>query len=143
MPSPVEQESPSVPRIEISPPTEDQLCKPGAVKLIYMQLSETRVLHSSALAELRAERERVEAASARASSSEATCRVLRERLSTTSHRHSIARLIEFVITVLLAYAIDFARSSNWVSFSVFILLSLVLGGAIILVDRSVEPAGGS
>jgi Na+/melibiose symporter-like transporter len=96
-----------------------------------------------ALAELKTEKKRTELMSIRSNSSEMTCNVLKERLRATGHRHSIVRLIEFVITILIAYAIDSARSGNWQSFAVFVVLSVILGVAIILVDRrGVQPNGG-
>ncbi len=140
---PVEQQMPGAPRIEISALTEEQMCKPGAVKLIYSQLTETKASLSTATVELQTERQRTEMAAFRASSSEAACSVLKERLRATGHRHSITRLIEFAITILIAYAIDFARSGSWPNFAVFISVSVVLAIAILLVDRrGKEPNGG-
>jgi len=140
---PVEQQVPGVPRIEISALTEEQMCKPGAVKLIYSQLTETKAILSANIVELQAERQRTEMAAFRANNSDLTCGVLKERLRSTGHRHSITRLIEFVITILIAYAIDFARSRSWPNFAVFLLMSAVLGFAILLVDRrGAEPNGG-
>jgi hypothetical protein len=142
MAAPIEREISSVPRVEMSALTEEQLCKPGAVKLMFTQLSEVKIAHRATTAELQAERQRIELANTRAISSEAMCTVLRERISTMGSRRSVARLIEFVITILLAYAIDFAKADTWRSSVVFVVLSIVLGIAIFLVDRSVQPTEG-
>ena len=114
------------PRIELTPVTEAELCRPGSVKLLYGELTELRAAHRSTLTELLTERQRNENLTFRAQSSETECSVLRERLGSTGHRDIIARLIELVILGLLAFAIDFARSGSWTSLAASLLMSVIL-----------------
>ena len=139
---PAEQSSPEGPRVELGIATEKELCSPGAVKLIHLELTELKVAHRTTVAELKAERQRSEGLTFRAHSSELDCSVLRERLGATGHRDLVVRLIEIVILGLLAFAIDFARSGSWPSFTVCTLLSVILAIAIKLIQQG-HRLGGS
>ena len=132
---PAGQPSPEGPFIELTAVTETELRAPGAVKLLYRELTELKATHSSCLAELNSERSRNEALASKASSSNKDYCVLKERLSATGHRHAVVRLIEVVILVILAYAIDFAKSGSWRNLVVFLILSVILWIAIYLIDR--------
>jgi hypothetical protein len=136
---PAEQSTPEVPRVELGAATEKELCSPGAVKLIHIELTDLRVAHRTALAELQAERKRNEGLTYAAHTSETECAVLRERLGLTGHRDLIVRLIELAILGLLTFAIDFASSGNRTGFAVSVLLSLILGVAIFLIQRGHRP----
>jgi hypothetical protein len=140
---PAEQPTSEGPRVELGTATEKELCSPGAVKLIHIELTELKVAHRTALAELQAERQRSEGLTFRAHSSELECSVLRERLGATGHRDLVVRLIELGILGLLAFAIDFARSGSWTSLTVSILLSMILAIAIIMIQRGHRPGGST
>jgi hypothetical protein len=138
---PAEQSSSEGPRIELSAITEAELRGPGAVKLTYLQLTELQASHRTTLAELQTERQRNEALTFRAHSSEAQCGVLRERLGSTGYRDLVVRLIELVILGLLAFAIDFAKSGSWTSLAVSVLLTVILAIAVILIQRGPHAHG--
>jgi hypothetical protein len=137
-----EQQTPEGPRVELGVATEKELCSPGAVKLIHIELTELKAAHRTALSELQTERNRSEGLTFRAHSSEVQCGILRERLGSTGHRDLVVRLIELGILGLLAFAIDFARSGSWTSLGVSILLSLILGVAIFLIQRGQRAEEG-
>ena len=138
---PAEQPNPEGPRIELTAVTETELRGPGAVKLLYGELTELKARHITALAELQTERQRNEALTYRAHSSETDCCVLRERLGSTGYRDLIVRLIELVILGLLAFAIDFAKSKSWNGFAASLLLSVILVIVIFLIQRGHQPKG--
>jgi len=140
---PAEQPTSEGPRVELGAATEKELCSPGAVKLIHMELTELKVAHRTALAELQAERQRSEGLTFRAHSSELECSVVSERLGATGHRDLVVRLIELGILGLLAFAIDFARSGSWTSLTVSVLLSVILAIAITLIQRGHRPGGST
>jgi hypothetical protein len=127
--------------MELGAATEKELCGPGAVKVIHIELAELKVAHHAALVELQVERKRSEGLTFRAHSSEIDCGILRERLGSGGHRDLVVRLIELVVLGLLAFAIDFARSGNWKSLTVSILMSVILAIAIILIQRGHRPGG--
>ena len=139
----IQQTTPEVARtdrIELEAPTETELCARGAVKLTHMELARLRTANGTVEAELRTERQRTEALNSRAISAEAQCGVLRDTLRLAGRREIIMRLIEVAIVVLLAYAIDFAKSKSWNNFVVFIVLSLILGLAIALIQWWTHPS---
>jgi hypothetical protein len=140
---PAEQSTPEGPRVELGAATEKELCSPGAVKLIHLELTELRVAHRTALAELQAERQRSEGLTFRAHSSEMDCGVLKERLGSTGHRDLVVRLIELVILGLLAFAIDFARTGSWAGLALTTLMSLILAVTIFLIQRGHRPRGST
>jgi len=105
-----------------------------------MELARLRTANGTVEAELRTERQRTEALNSRAISAEAQCGVLRDTLRLAGRREIIMRLIEVAIVVLLAYAIDFAKSKSWNNFVVFIVLSLILGLAIALIQWWTHPS---
>jgi hypothetical protein len=138
---PAEHQIPEGPRIEVGAITENELRGPGAVKLLYCELTELKVAHGASLVELQTERQRSETLTFRAHSSEKECSVLRERLGSIGHRDLVVRLIELVILGLLAFAIDFARAGSWTNLAVAVFMSLVLVAAICLIQRRHRPKG--
>ena len=137
----IEQPIPEGPRIELGALTERELSTAGAVgvKLIYGQLNELRASHRATLAELQAERARNDALTARAHSAERDCCTLRERLSSTGHRDTIARLLEIVMAILVVYALERLLAGSWTHFIVAGSLGLLLGCAIYLLQRGPIP----
>ena len=138
---PAGQPSPEGPPIELTAVTEAELRGPGAVKLLYRELTELKATHNDALAELKNERNRNDILASKANSSDKDHCILKERLRATGHRHAVVRLIEVVIVVLLAYAIDFAKSGSWTNLVVFLILAVVLWVTIYLIDRGAPAAG--
>jgi len=136
---PLEQPIPEGPRVELGAVTEAELCVPGAVKLLYSELTELKVKHSTLLAALEREKTRNETLTFRAHSSETERSVLRERLGSTGHRELIMRLIELVILGLLAFAIDFAKSGSWTKSAVAVVLSVILAIVILLIQSGHQP----
>lgn len=136
---PVEQPLPEGPRIELGPLTEPELRSPGAVKLLYGELTELKSSHRAILAELQTEKQRNEMLMVRAHTSENECCVLRERLHSTGHRDTIARLLEIVMAILAVYALERALAGSWTHFIVAGSLSLILGCAVYLLQRGPIP----
>ena len=132
---PIEQPIPEGPRVELGALTEEQLCTPGALKVIYGQLSEEKAAVRASHTELQAEKQKNELLVSRAHIAETNSRVLEERLRIMGRRDTVARIMEFVITVLLAYAIDFAKDGRWGNLVVFVVLAVALAIAIFFVDR--------
>lgn len=128
-----------LPRPELSPLTETELRSSAAVKLTHIQLCELQETHRGILTELQTEKQRNEALTFRAHSSETECSVLRERLGATGYRDIIVRLIELVILGLLAFAIDFARTGERNSLVATLLLSGILVVVIFLIQRGHRP----
>jgi hypothetical protein len=139
----IEQQTPEASgpdRIDLNAPTEVELCSRGAVKLTHMQLSDLKITHLGTLDELQAERQRNDALTSRANSSETELRILRATLRSTGNREIIVRMIELVILALLTYAIDFEKSGDTKNFMVFILICVVLVGLIVLIQRAARPS---
>jgi len=126
---------PEAPQIDLSAATEAELCKPGAVKLLYGQLTELKAQNQVILAELKAEKDRNQNLNFQAHTSDTESKVLRERLGYTTQRDRIVRLIEFVVLGLLTFATDSAKAGSWISFASFVVLSLALVCAILLIQR--------
>lgn len=139
---PIEQPPLEGPRIELGALTETELRGPGAVKLLYSECIELRAKHSATLAEIQAERLRNESLTFRVHTSETDCAVLRERLHSTGYRDTIARLIEAVIAIVVGYAIDLERSSDWKNFAVAASICCILFFAIFLTQRGSHPGKG-
>ena len=140
---PAEQSIPEgSPRVELGPLTEVELRTPGAIKLTHLRFTELQGTCRTVVAELQAEKQRNETLTYRAQTSETKCCVLEERLGATGYRDVTVRFIELVILGLLAFAIDAARNMEWGSLACFLLMSVVLGIAIILIQRGYRPKQG-
>jgi hypothetical protein len=136
---PAGQPSPQGPALEQIETTPEELKNVGAIKRILGELAEAKAAHKAAVAELKIERDRNESLSAKASSYERDRCVLQERLGCSGHRDHIEALIIVVIIALLTFAVDFARSGNWESCAVLVILTLILLGVIHLVRRGRRP----
>jgi hypothetical protein len=121
----------------LGPLTEPELsaAKAVPVKLIYGELTELKSSHRATVAELQTERQRNETLTARAHASEIECCALRERLHSTGHRDSIARLLETVMAILIVYSLERALAGNWAHSIVSGSLGVLLGCAVYLLQR--------
>jgi len=129
-------EGPSPERIEATP---EELRNVGAIKRLLHELAEAKAAHRTALSELKAERDRNESLTAKASSYERDCSVLQERIGCSDYRDRIEALILVVIIALLTFAVDFARSGNWKNSAGLVILTLILLAVIHLVRRGPRP----
>lgn len=129
-------EGPPAEQIEASP---EELKNLGSVKRLLHELTEAKAAHKATLVELKAERDRSENLSAKASSYERDYCVLKERLGCSGHRDGIEALIIVVVIAILTFAVDFAKSGNWTNCVVLVILTMVLLAVMYLVRRGHRP----
>jgi hypothetical protein len=125
----VEQPPLDVPRtdvIELAPPTEQELCARGAVKLTHIELAEVKLECRGLRTELLAERQRNEGLITHLNSVRTDYQVLLASLRSHKYQEITIRIVELVILALLSYAIDFVKRGDTKNFIVFIVLCLAL-----------------
>ena len=136
---------PSVPEIELTAITEQELLKPGAIKLICKRNGELEGDIHSLRTQLDSEVRAGEGYLDRAYKAEMRCSVLTERIGALGYRNAVCQTIWGAVAIVTGLAIDFAKSSEWSHFGFSVAVIALLVIAVYLASKEgkppAEPAG--
>jgi hypothetical protein len=133
---PSQQPDPLIPLIEVSTIKEEELRKPGVAKILYKQFAELRAANQELISSLDGERNRREQLAAQLSQVDARRQVLEERVSALGNRNAICQLIWAAMALVLGLGIDFVKSQQWTAAAFTVAVTIFLGVAAYLANRT-------
>ena len=128
-----------IPQIEVSPITEQELQKPGAVKLLCKRNAELETENRNLKSEIVSERSRRDQMSTQFHEADARTQVLQERQSSLGDRNAICQLIWGALAINISFCIEFGRSRRWTDLVLSLITLALLAVAVYLANRAPKP----
>ena len=136
-----QQLPPPIVQIEITSITEQELLKPGAIKLLLKRLHELENEKNGLVSHIDTERALRGALSQQLHHSE-SCRVIAEtRMETLNHRNAVCQMIWGAFAVDIGLVLDFFRSKFWMNLGLAILVAGFLLTAVYLAGKAPSHQG--
>ncbi|HKH97839.1 MAG TPA: hypothetical protein VJ999_01920 [Candidatus Sulfotelmatobacter sp.] len=136
---PIAPSLPSGPEIELTAITEQELLKPGAIKLLCKRNSELESDNRTLRAQLEAEAGLSGGHLDRAHGAEMRCSILTERIGALGYRNAVCQTIWGAVAIVTGLAIDFAKSREWSHFGFSVAVIILLVIAVYLASKEGKP----